>query len=110
MFITCKGAVAEQRRRSASEECKDEVVESRDDKQGREKQGKSSKKAPSVDLPASDFVCFSHFFTHNSACSLGAHDAPYAKQDAISGPEVSPAHPYRPVGNSKVAGNLGRIL
>ena len=50
---------------SALEECKDEVVESRDDKQGREKHGKSTKKAPSVDLPGSNFVCFSHLFTRN---------------------------------------------
>ena len=60
------GQDAEQRRRSASEECKDEVVESRDDDQGREKHGKSTNKAPSVDLPASNFVCMSHFFTRYS--------------------------------------------
>ena len=44
-------------------------MESRDDEQGREKHGESTNKAPSVDLPASNFVCVSHFFTHNSTCS-----------------------------------------
>jgi len=73
------GQDPEQRSRSALEECKDDVVESRDDKQGGEKQGKSTNKAPSVDLPASDFVCFSHFFTHNATCSPGAHGVSCAK-------------------------------
>ena len=50
-------------RDSTAEEGDDEEVESRDDEQGRDKHGKSTDKAPSVDLPASKFVCFSHFFT-----------------------------------------------
>ena len=67
------------RGKSTSEESEDDVVESRDDEQGRDKHGESTNKAPSVDLPASDFVCVSHFLHLMFSGFVGAERTPYVE-------------------------------